>query len=81
MLHTKFQCHQLSSSKFLRRRFSKVFTIYGHGSQLGHYEQTFVPPFNEGSTCNLVSTGLEISEEMLFENVDTDADDRPLPVL
>ena len=35
-----------------------------------HYEQTFVPLPLGGSTCNLVSVGPTVSEEMLFENVD-----------
>ena len=31
MLHTKFR-----GNRFMRRRFLKVFTIYGSGSHLGH---------------------------------------------
>ena len=38
MLHTKFQGHW-SDSWFWRRRFFKVFTIYGHGGHLGHVTQ------------------------------------------
>ena len=42
MLHTKFQ-------KFWRRRFLKVFSIYSHGSHLGHVTLTiyinFLSPF------------------------------------
>ena len=49
-----------------------------------HYEQIFVPPPDGSSTCNLVSTGLAVSE-MSFENVDTDinadTDDGPQPTL
>ena len=50
--------------------------------------QTFVPQPHGGSTCNLVSTGPVVSEELSFENVDTadtnanvDTDNRPLPIL
>ena len=51
------------------------------------YEQTFVPFVPQphgGSTCNLISISLAVSEEMSFENVDeadTDANDEPLPIL
>ena len=52
MLHTKFQGHRLLGSR--ERRFSKVFTIYGHGGHLGHvtqpFEGIFVPPTHIGST-------------------------------
>ena len=34
MLHAKFQDNR--TFLFWRRRFLKVFTIYGHGSHLGH---------------------------------------------
>ena len=36
MLHTKFQGHWSTGSL---RRFFKVFTIYGHGSHVGHVTQ------------------------------------------
>ena len=37
----------------------------------GPFEQTFVPPTQGGSIWNLSSIGPVISEEMMFENVDT----------
>ena len=47
MFHAKFQDHR-TIFLFLRIRFLKVFTIYGHGGQLGHVTQTiginFCPP-------------------------------------
>ena len=36
----------------------------------GPFEQTFVPPSQEGAMWNLASIGPVVSEEM-FENVDT----------
>ena len=55
----------------------------------GPFEQTFVPISQEGSTWNLASIGLVISDENMFENVDTHThihtyihtDDRGLPML
>ena len=38
MLYTKFQGHQ--PFQFWRRRFFKVFAIYGHGGHLGHVTGT-----------------------------------------
>ena len=62
-----------------------------------HFHQTSVSPAQGGSTCNLISIGPVVSEEMSFENVDADVnadtdvdadtdveadtDDRPLPIL
>ena len=37
----------------------------------GPFEQTFVPPTQGGSIWNLSSIGPVISEEKMFENVDT----------
>ena len=37
----------------------------------GPFEQTFVPLSQEGSTWNLASIGSVVSEEKMFENVDT----------
>ena len=51
--------------QFLGRKFSKVFTIYGCGGHLGHVTFLLLP--YSGSTCNWISIGLEISEEMTFE--------------
>ena len=39
MLHTKFRGNR--PARFWRRRFLKVFTIYGHGGHLGHVTWTF----------------------------------------
>ena len=36
----------------------------------GPFEQTFVPPSQEGSIWNLASIGPVVSEEKMFENVD-----------
>ena len=38
MMHTKFQGHQPFGSR--EEDFLKVFTIYGHGSNLGHVTRT-----------------------------------------
>ena len=37
MLHTKFQGHRFIGS--VEKDFFKVFTIYGHGSHVGHVTQ------------------------------------------
>ena len=37
----------------------------------GPFEQTFVPPSQGGSTSNWASIGPVVSEEKMFENVDT----------
>ena len=54
-----------------RRRFFKVFTIYGHGGHLGHvtrqFEQTFVPRSHGDSLWNLASIGPVVSEEKIFK--------------
>ena len=46
LLHAKFQDHRLL---VLEQKIFKGFTIYGHGSHLGHVNWTiiliFVPPF------------------------------------
>ena len=47
----------------------------------GPFEQTFVPSSKGGSTWNLASIGPLVSEEKMFENVDTHTDDRGLPIL
>ena len=36
----------------------------------GPFEQVFVPTSHGGSTWNLASTGLEVSKEKKFENVE-----------
>ena len=47
MQHAKFKDHRTSGSG--KQRFSKVFTIYGHGGHLGHVTWTiyinFCSPF------------------------------------
>ena len=43
MLHAKFQDHRTSGSG--KRRFLKVFTIYGHGGDLGHVTWTIYKNF------------------------------------
>ena len=43
MLHAKFQDHRTSGSE--KRRFFKVFTIYGHGDHLGHVTWTIYTNF------------------------------------
>ena len=67
MLHTKFQGNQPSGSG--EEDFFKVFTIYGHGSHLGHV-QTFFPPLPEGCIWNLIEIGPAVSEEKSFEDVE-----------
>ena len=37
----------------------------------GPFEQTFDPPVQEGATWNLASIGQVVSEEKMFENIDT----------
>ena len=37
----------------------------------GLFEQTFVPPSQEGSIWKLVSIGSVLSEDKMFENTDT----------
>ena len=46
MLHTKFQGHE---SWFWRRRFLKVFIIYGHGGHVGGVTQLFCINFHSYS--------------------------------
>ena len=46
----------------------------------GPFEETFVPPSEGGSTWNLALIGPLVSEEKMFENVDTHMDDRGLPI-
>ena len=41
MLQTKFQ-----ENRFWRRRFLKVFTIYGHGGHLGHVTSIMLTNFH-----------------------------------
>ena len=73
MLHTKFQGHRPFGSR--EEDFLKVFTIYGHSSNLGHVTWTiwtvFRSPSHGGSTWNLASIGPMVSEDKMFENVDT----------
>ena len=74
MLHTKFS--RSSAFQFQRRRFLKVFTIYGHGGHLGHVTLTiwtcFRSPFQEGFTWNLASNGLVVIQEKKFKNIESE---------
>ena len=60
MLHGKFQDHWTIS-------YLNFFTIYGHGSHLGHVTWTSFPPSQRGSKWNLALIGQVVSEKM-FEN-------------
>ena len=75
--HIHNATYQVSKSSviwFWRRRFFKVFTIYGHGGHIGHvtkpFEQLFIPPIPGGYIRNLVTIGPVVSEEKSFEIVD-----------
>ena len=52
----------------------KVFTIYGHGSHVGHMtrivEEVSVLLIPGGYVCNLVTTGPVVSDVKLFEDDD-----------
>ena len=68
-----YQVSRSSAFWFWRRRFFKVFTIYGHGGHLGHVTWTvwFSSPLSYGgSIWNLTLIGTVVSEEKMFENVD-----------
>ena len=67
MLHTKFQGHRFW------RRFSQIYTIYGHsghaGMLPGPFEQIFVPLAPGGSIRNLVTVG-PVAFGMMLETVE-----------
>ena len=71
MLHTKFQGHRSIGSG--EEDFLKVFTIYGHGSHLGHVTRTILTTFRSPNPWNiiwnLVTIGPVVSEKS-FEIVD-----------
>ena len=73
MLYTNFQGHRHFGSG--EEEVLSFFTIYGHGGQLGHATSTswtnFHSPSHGGSIWNLTLTGPEVSEDKMFENVDT----------
>ena len=54
--------------RFWRRRFLKVFTIYGHGGHLGQQTATILAIFHS-PTLNLSKIGSAASEEKSLENV------------
>ena len=68
ILHTKFQGHRPFGSG---EDFFKVFTIYGHGSQLYHVTRTvwtnFRSPSHGDSIWNLASICPVVSEEKMFK--------------
>ena len=66
MLYTKFQGHRPFG---VEGRFFKVFTILIMWP--GPFEQTFVPLSHGDSIWNLAWIGPVVSEEKMFENVDT----------
>ena len=65
---------------FWKKRFFKVFTIYGHGGHLGHvtrpFEQFFVDKGPGDSILNLVKIGPAVLEKKSFEIVDGRTDGR-----
>ena len=73
MLLTKFQCHRPIGSG--EEDFLMFLPYMGMAAILvmwpGPFEQTFVPPSQGDSTWKLASIGLVVSEENMFENVDT----------
>ena len=64
-----YQVSVISAIQFPRRRFLKFFfTIYGHGSHLGHVTSTvLINSKSEGSIYNLTSVYPVASEQKLFE--------------
>ena len=70
MLYTKF--HDNRPTSLGEEDFLRVFTLYGHGSHLGHVTWTpwtnFCSPSHGWSRWNLISISPVVSEEM-FENV------------
>ena len=76
-IRKQIAAYQLSLALwFQRRRFFKIFTIYGHGGHIGHVTQTIwtnfhspIPLSHGGATWNLASIGLEVSKEKKLENV------------
>ena len=69
MLHAKFQDHRTLGS---REEDFEDFTIYGHGSHLGHMTKTIFinlcPLFQEGSILKLACIGQVILEKKLENN-------------
>ena len=67
-------------SWFWRRRFLKVFTIYGHGGHLDQRTVTILAIFRSPNLrrpiWNLSKIGSEASEEKSFENVNARTDGR-----
>ena len=59
---TTYQVSKPSLNLFPRRRFLKVFTIYGHGDYSGHRLLSFVPSASRCSTWNLVTIGSVASQ-------------------
>ena len=64
MLHSTYKTLRLFAFRSWRR-FLKDFTIYGHGSHLGHVTR-------DSCTCNLTLFGQLVSEETIFKIVDDD---------
>ena len=72
MLHTKFRRNRPAGSG--KEDFRRVFTIYGHGSHLGHVtsimsscHQIFISLYLKAFIQNLVQIGTVVSEKILFE--------------
>ena len=62
--------YQVSKSSAFRRRFFKIFTIYGHGGHLGHVTRSILTNFKSphgDSIWNLASIGPVISEEKMLK--------------
>ena len=66
-----YQVSWKSACRFWRRRFFKVFTIYGHGGHLGHVTSITLTNFHfldlKAFIQNLVQNGSVVSEKIWFE--------------
>ena len=73
MLHTKFKGNWSFGSG--EEDFLRFLPYMGMAAilvmWLRPFEQTFIPPSQGGSTWNVASIGPVVSEEKMFENVDT----------
>ena len=69
MLHTKFHRNRTNGS--LKQDFLSIYTIYGHGSHLGHVTSimliNFSFPCTKNSIQNLVENGPVVSEKSKFQ--------------
>ena len=74
MLHTKFQGHQPLG--FREEDFWMFLLYMGMVASLvmwpGPFEQSFIPLSHGGSTWNVASIGIAVSQEKKFENVESE---------